>query len=35
MLESTVDFMEMLKKDASSKEEMELIKEYSKKISDM
>ena len=35
MLESTVDFMEMLKKDASSKEEMELIKKYSKKISDM
>lgn len=34
-LENTVDFMEMLKKNASSKEEIELIKKYSKKISDM
>lgn len=35
MLESVVDFMEMLKEDASSKEEVDLIKKYSKKISEM
>lgn len=35
MLESVVDFMEMLKQDASSKEEVDMIKKYSKKISEM
>ena len=35
MLESMVDFVEMLKEEASSQEEMELIKHYTKKISEM
>lgn len=35
MLQSVVDFMHMLKKDADSQEEMDLIKHYSKKISEM
>ena len=35
MLESVVDFMAMLKKDANSQEELDLIKRYSKTISDM
>lgn len=35
MLESAVDFFEMLKKEANSQEELELIKKYAKKISEM
>ena len=35
MLESVVEFIEMLKEDATSQEEVELIKHYSKKISQM
>lgn len=35
MLQSVVEFMQMLKKDAASQEEMELIKKYSRKISEM
>ena len=35
MLESVVDFVEMLKEEAGSQEEMELIKHYTKKISEM
>lgn len=35
MLQSMVDFVEMLKEDASSQEEMELIREYTKEISEM
>lgn len=35
MLKSMVDFVEMLKHEASSQEEMNLIKEYTKKISEM
>ena len=35
MLDSVVDFMAMLKKDANSQEELDLIKRYSKTISDM
>ena len=35
MLESMVDFVEMLKQDASSQEEVNLIKKYTKKISEM
>ena len=35
MLESAVDFFEMLKEEASSQEEMELIKKYARKISEM
>lgn len=35
MLESAVDFFEMLKDESSSQEEMNLIREYSRKISDM
>lgn len=35
MLQSVVEFMEMLKKDASSQEEMELIKKYSREISEI
>ena len=35
MLESVVDFIEMLKKDATSQEEVQLIKEYTKQISQM
>lgn len=35
MLQSVVDFIEMLKKDANSPEEIELIREYSRHISEM
>lgn len=35
MLESTVDFFEMLKQDATSQEELDLVKKYAKKISEM
>ncbi len=35
MMESVVDFIEMLKEDATSQEEVEMIKKYSKKISEM
>lgn len=35
MLESMVDFVEMLKQDANSQEEVELIRHYTKKISEM
>ena len=35
MLESVVDFIEMLKHDASSQEEVQMIKEYTKQISEM
>ena len=35
MLQSVVEFMTMLKQDASSQEEVNLIKEYSKHISEM
>lgn len=35
MLESMVDFVEMLKQDASSQEEVNLIKKYTKQISEM
>lgn len=35
MLESMVDFVEMLQEDASSQEEVNLIKKYTKKISEM
>lgn len=35
MLKSVVEFIEMLKEDASSQEEIDLIKHYSKKISEM
>lgn len=35
MLESVVDFMEMLKRDASSQEEVDMIKHYSKMIAEM
>lgn len=35
MLESAVDFFEMLKEDASSQEEIQMIKHYAKKISEM
>ena len=35
MLESMVDFVEMLKKDASSQEEMDLIRKYTREISEM
>ena len=35
MLESAVNFFEMLKQDAGSQEEIQLIKHYSKKISEM
>lgn len=35
MLESMVDFVEMLHEDASSQEEVNLIKKYTKKISEM
>ncbi|MBQ8042930.1 MAG: hypothetical protein IJ272_02115 [Clostridia bacterium] len=35
MLQSMVDFVEMLKEDASSQEEMNLIKKYTKQISEM
>ena len=35
MLKSVVQFIKMLKEDASSEEEMQLIKKYSRKISEM
>lgn len=35
MLESMVDFVAMLKEDANSQQEMDLIKHYTKKISEM
>lgn len=35
MLESVVEFIEMLKKDANSQEEVELIKKYTREISEM
>lgn len=35
MLQSVVDFVAMLKKDANSQEELDLIKRYSKTLSDM
>lgn len=35
MLESAVDFFEMLKKDANSQEEMEMIREYARRIAEM
>lgn len=35
MLQSVVEFMQMLKNDANSQEEMELIRHYSKQISEM
>lgn len=35
MLESVVEFIEMLKHDASSQEEVQMIKEYTKQISEM
>lgn len=35
MLESAVDFFKMLKEEASSQEEMELVHKYAKKISEM
>lgn len=35
MLESAVDFFHMLKDDASSQEEVEMIKKYARKISEM
>ena len=35
MLESVVEFIEMLKKDAGSQEEVELIKKYTREISEM
>lgn len=35
MMQSVVEFIEMLKKDASSQEEVQLIKEYTKEISEM
>lgn len=35
MLESAVDFFEMLKEEANSPEELQMIKHYSKKISEM
>lgn len=35
MLESVVDFVEMLKRDAGSQQEMDLIRHYTKKISEM
>ena len=35
MLQSVTDFLEMLKQDASSQEEMELIQKYTRQISEM
>ena len=35
MMQSVVDFVEMLKQDADSQEEVELIKRYTKQISQM
>lgn len=35
MMQSVVDFVEMLKEEAKSQEEMEIIKKYTRKISEM
>ena len=35
MLESMIDFVEMLKKDTNSQEEMDLIRKYTREISEM
>lgn len=35
MMQSVVDFIEMLKKDANSQEEIKIIQDYTKKISEM
>ena len=35
MLESMVDFVKMLKEEAGSQEELEMIKNYTHKISEM
>ena len=35
MLQSVTQFIEMLKQDAGSQEEMELIKKYTREISEM
>lgn len=35
MMQSVVDFIEMLKKDASSQEEIQIIQEYTRQISEM
>lgn len=35
MLQSVVEFIEMLKEDAGSQEEVEMIKKYTRKISEM
>ena len=35
MLQSVVDFIEMLKEDAGSQQEIELIKKYTREISEM
>ena len=35
MLQSVVEFIEMLKKDANSQEEVELIQKYTREISEM
>ena len=35
MLESVTDFIEMLQNDASSQEEVDMIKHYTRKISEM
>ena len=35
MLQSVAQFIEMLKQDASSQEEMELIQKYTRQISEM
>ena len=35
MLESMVDFVKMLKHEANSQEEVNLIREYTKKINEM
>ena len=35
MLESVVDFVDMLKKDVTSQDEMDLIRKYTRKISEM
>ena len=35
MLQSVTNFIEMLKKDAGSQEEVEMIKEYTRHISEM
>ena len=35
MMQSVVAFIEMLKKDANSQEEVQLIKDYTRKINEM